>query len=104
MQIMEFKVRIMHTNVKHGMFTKILNLGELKGYIDTLRNLHPQEGVQGHVGFREVEKVRYKTQLKLQDRNKLIEECQELINKITDELDEFNANQNIEEMEVTVRI
>ena len=94
------KTKVMYANVKHGMFQKVVNIGELKSHIDFLRELEPKTGVQ--VSRYDSEKTDYKSQLTIAQRNEFVERCQDLINKFTDELDEFNHKTDIEEMDVTV--
>lgn len=99
-QLITLKSRIMSTNIKHGMFTVILNLGELKSRLEHLKSLNPREGVEYGYDDR---KMVYKSQINGAEKRKLMEECQEAINKLTDELDEFNGSQDLEEIDVTVR-
>jgi len=94
------KTKVMYANIKHGMFQKIVNIGELKSHIDFLRELEPRTGIQ--ISRFDSEKIEYKSQITMAQRNNLIEQTQDLINKFTDELDEFNAKTDIEEMDVTV--
>ena len=102
-KVIQLKSKIMHANVKNGMFSVILNLGELKSYIEYLKELSPKSGLM-EMRYRLDESVKYKTQMKISDRNKLIEETQGKINTLTDELDDFNAKTDIEEMDVAVRL
>lgn len=101
-KLIELKARIMHTNVKHGMFSVILNLGELKSRMDFLRELDPKTGVENDRWSGEG-KVKYKAQMSVAERNKLVEGCQTAINALTDQLDDFNASTDIEELDVAVR-
>lgn len=99
-KLIELKSRIMHTNIKYKKFTTILNLGELKSYIDFLRELDPQQGVQQRAYE---DSTKFKSQITISEKNKLIENYQKMINDLTDELDDFNAKTDLEELEVTVR-
>lgn len=102
-KLIELKARIMQTNVKHGMFSVILNLGELKSRMDFLRELSPQEGFRDDRYSMTESKVKYKSQMTIAERNKLVEGCQTAINALTDQLDDFNAKTDLEELEVAVR-
>lgn len=101
-KLIELKTRIMATNVKHNMFSVILNLGELKSRMDFLRELDPKTGVEKDRWSGE-SKVKYKAQISIAEKNKLVEGCQTAINALTDQLDDFNAKTDIEEMDVAVR-
>lgn len=100
--LITLKARIMKTNTSHDMFSVILNLGELKSYIDFTREMNPKYGV---IKDRfEDENATYKSQIKIIDKNKAVEKCQDLINKLTDELDDFNARTDLKELDVTVQL
>jgi|GEM_PF-2761009 len=102
-KLVELKTRIMHTNVQHNMFHVILNLGELKSYIDYARELEPKHRmIKEGYGY-DKEMTKFKSQLTVAERNKTVDECQELINKLTDELDDFNAKTDLVEMDVIVQ-
>jgi len=101
--LVDLKTRIMHTNVQNGMFEKIINLGELKSHIEFVRELEPKTGMV-IVGYEEKEKTEFKSQLTIQQKNELVESCQNGINELTDELDDFNAKTSLIEMDVTVRL
>lgn len=101
-KLIELKARIMQTNVKHGMFSVILNLGELKSRMDFIRELNPKTGTESDRWSGEG-KVKYKAQMSISERNKLIEGCQTAINALTDQLDDFNAKTDLEELDVAVR-
>ena len=93
----------MQTNVKYNMFRIILNLGELKSYIDYVRELSPKHGmIKEGYGY-DKEMTKFKSQITVADRNRTVDECQNLINKLTDELDDFNAKTDLEEMDVVVQ-
>jgi len=100
-KIVSLKTKVMHANVKHDMFQKIVNVGELKSYIDYLRELEPKTGVISSE-YNPSEKTEYKSQMTIAQRNESVEITQRGINKLTDELDDFNAKTDIEEMDVTV--
>lgn len=97
--MMELKVRIMHTNVANGMFSLVVNLGELKSYMDFLKELDPKIGVKSASRFSE-ELVEYKSQLTIKEKNDLIAKCQKHINEITDGLDDFNATTDLLEVKM----
>jgi len=99
-KIVNLKAGVMHANVKHNMFEKILNLGELKSYIEYLKELQPKSGFV--VEPYEKEKIEYKSQFTIAEKNEKIKECQRLINDLTDDLDEFNAKTDILELDVAV--
>ncbi len=99
-KMITLKTKVMNANVNSGMFQKVVNVGELKSYIEYLRELEPKIGTI--VSRYDSEKTDYKSQMSIKQRNDLVEKAQNLINKFTDELDEFNAKTDIEEMDVTV--
>lgn len=100
-QLVKLKTRIMHTNVKHGMYQVILELGELKSHIEYLRGLSVQSGAEMR-GYSD-SKLVYKSQLTPAEKRKMIEICQGKINELTDKLDEFNYSMDVEEMSVVVQ-
>lgn len=99
-KVITLKTQIMHANTKHGMFAKILHLGELKSYIDFLRELEPKTGMIVS-GYEHV-KTGYKSQITVAEKNQMIEKCQDSINEITDELDDFNAKTDIEDAKTDI--
>jgi hypothetical protein len=92
-QMITLKSAVHAANIKGDMFKKILQLGELKSKIDFLKELEPKIGKQ-ESRFGESTSV-YKSQITPGEKNKMVEECQEAINNLTDELDEFNAKTDI---------
>lgn len=102
-KLIELKARVMQTNVKHNMFSVILNLGELKSRMDFVRELNPQEGYRNDRYMMTESKIKYKAQMSVAEKNKLVEGCQTAINALTDQLDDFNAKTDLEELEVAVR-
>lgn len=95
-EIISLKLKIMSTNIKNNMFEKILRMGELKGKIIFLKSLEPKEGlVESRFALRGDTASNYKSQITVAERNKMISQCQEDINKLTDELDDFNATTDI---------
>lgn len=88
--LIELKTKIMHTNVSNNMFSVIVNLGELKSYLEFLKELQPKVGKQNTSRYSD-EYDLYKSQLAIQKKNEMIKLCQDNINKLTDELDDFNA-------------
>jgi len=84
---------VMFANVKGDMFKKILQLGELKSFIDFLRELEPQAGV-AEARYGETPQRRI-SQWTVVEKNKAVQQTQQKINDLTDELDDFNAKTNI---------
>jgi hypothetical protein len=97
--LIELKTKIMCTNVNNNMFSVIVNLGELKSYMEFLKELHPKIGKQSTSRFSDESDV-YKSQINIQMRNERIQSCQDEINNLTDKLDEFNAVTNIADLDV----
>ena len=97
-KMMTLKTCVMHANVKHNMFQKVLQLGELKSHIDFTRELDPKNGVIMS-RYDPSEKTKFKSQLTVAQKNADIVMVQDLINSITDELDDFNATTDIEKMD-----
>lgn len=93
--LVRLKVAVMTANIQGQKFETILKLGELKSKIEFLRNLDPKQGFHVNRVFDSSSAVKYKSQITLSEKNDMIEKCQEEINKLTDELDEFNAVTNI---------
>ena len=102
-ELMSLKTKIMMVNIRGGKFQTILAMGEMKSYIEFLKELDPKEGVQESRYSLGSNNSKYKSQLTISSKNSMIEECQQLINDYTDELDEFNAITEIEEGEVIVK-
>jgi hypothetical protein len=94
-EMMRLKLGVMKANIAGDMFKRILELGESKSKIDFLKELDPKIGIQqtDYSG----EKTEYLSQISSISKNTLIKDCQDSINKLTDELDEFNAVTNIVE-------
>jgi hypothetical protein len=93
-KLISLKSGIMSANVKGDMFRMIVKMGELKSHIDFLRELDPKKGTQLE-GYRETA-VRYESQWSDGEKNKAIQTTQNEINKLTDQLDEFNSVTDIE--------
>ena len=93
-KLISLKSGIMSANVKGDMFRVIVRMGELKSHIDFLRELDPKKGTQLE-GYRETA-VRYESQWSDGEKNKAIQTTQNEINKLTDQLDEFNSVTDIE--------
>jgi hypothetical protein len=93
-EMIKLKLGVMKANIADNMFEKVLNLGEAKSRIDFLKELNPKIGLQesGYSG----EKTEFISQISNVSKNSLIKDCQESINKLTDELDEFNATKSID--------
>lgn len=98
------KTRIMHTNVKHGMFGVIVNLGELKNRLEQIKRFNPEAGVRLSGYSLNAEKTKYKSQISLQDKQTMIDSYQQKINDMTDKLDDFNAVTDLEDLEMNVEI
>ena len=96
-EVFNLKVMVMHTNVKHGLFSLVVNLGELKSYMEYLKELEPKTGMASLNRYSD-EKIAFKSQLSIKDKNAQISECQEAINELTDGLDDLNATIEIEPM------
>ena len=99
-KLINLKTRIIAANVKHGMFQIILNLGELKSYIEFLKELEPKKGIQESSFSLREENIKFKSQMDISDKNKKIESYQATINGLTDRLDDFNAKTDIEENDI----
>lgn len=102
--VISLKVKIMHANVKNGMFQHVLAMGELKGYMTFLKELDPKTGVDIEQYRYSEGSIKFKAQLSVSEKNKLAEVCQTEINRLTDLLDDFNASTNLEEMDVVAHI
>ena len=93
-KLISLKTGIMSANIKSDMFRVIVRLGELKSHMDFLRELEPKKGTQLD-GYRDTA-VRYESQWSDSEKNKAIQTTQNEINKLTDQLDEFNSSVDIE--------
>jgi hypothetical protein len=92
-KLISLKTSIMAANVEADMFTVIVRLGELKSKMDFLRELEPKKGLQeSDYGSTQ---NRYTSQWSESDKNKAIQATQSEINKLTDDLDEFNSSADI---------
>lgn len=91
------KDAIMQVNVTNGMNRYITQLGELKEYLQFLKELNPKNGIQQDRYADSSEP--YKSQITLKEKNDAIQATQNEINRITDLLDDFNAKTNIGEIE-----
>lgn len=100
-ELYNLKVMVMHTNVKEGLFSMVVNLGELKSYMEYLKELDPKIGMSDVNRYSD-EKIAFKSQLSIKNKNKQISECQEAINQITDGLDDLNATIEMEPMEKNI--
>lgn len=96
LEMMFLKARVHFTNIKHEKFATIINLGELKSFVEFIRELEPKEGV---VAERYEEKDVFRTQLSTKNKNFLINECQKMIDRFTDELDEYNSSTDLEDLQ-----
>jgi len=97
-EMMKLKAGVMHANVKGNMFRIIIQLGEMKSYMDFLKELEPKTGLQESRYSMGEGKSKYKSQLTITLKNQLLKECQDKINELTDILDEFNAKTEIEDV------
>lgn len=93
LKLITLKNGVMSANINGGVFEKILQLGELKSQIDFVRELEPKYG-KAESRYGEAAST-YISQWSETDKNKEVERIQAEINKITDELDEFNAKADI---------
>ena len=92
-KLISLKTGIMAANTEGDMFKVIVRLGELKSHMDFLRELEPKKGSQLD-GYRDTA-VRYESQWSDGEKNKAIQTTQNEINKLTDQLDEFNSSTDI---------
>ena len=92
-KLQTLKNGIMVANIQGDVFKKVLELGELKSLIDFLRELEPKTGLEEARYGSEGQK--YISQWTVVEKNKAVQETQQKINKLTDELDEFNAKTDI---------
>jgi hypothetical protein len=105
-ELVKLKAQIMQANVNGGMFQQVLFMGEMKSYMTFLKELDPKAGIDTeHARYGAETLVKFKSQMTMSEKNKMIDNCQAEINKVTDMLDDFNATTNIvEELDVTARI
>lgn len=101
MRLITLKNAVMEANINNGKFLLILELGELKNYLEFLRELNPIEGVVTNRFDDNSQK--YKSQSSEKSKQHTISKIQEKINHITDELDDFNAATVIGEAKVVVQ-
>jgi peptidoglycan hydrolase CwlO-like protein len=95
-EMMSLKSGVIYANVKGNMFIYVLQLGELKSKIDFLRELEPKTGLQESHSYVSEKLTKYKSQLTVQQKNKMIQDIQSKINMLTDKLDAFNLHTEIE--------
>jgi paraquat-inducible protein B len=93
-KLIKLKTSVVKANVIGGMFDSIVRMGELKSYIEFLRELEPKHGMKSneYSGTKD----EFKSQLTVKQVNELIETCQQDINFLTDTLDEFNRKTSID--------
>lgn len=84
---------VMKANISGNMFTKILQLGEMKSTIDFVRELEPKCGINED-RYGDV-KTKYISQWTVAAKNSEVQRLQSAINNLTDELDDFNAKTDI---------
>lgn len=92
-ELVSLKTKIVKMNIEKGVFDKIATLGELRSFIVFLRGL---EIKQGKIAREYGEAVHeYESQISETEKNDMIAETQKKIEKLTDELDDFNAEMSI---------
>jgi hypothetical protein len=92
-KLIALKASVMEANVKGDMFRVIVRVGELKSYMDFLRELDPKEGVQLS-GYSE-NQIRYTSQWSDAQKNTALQKTQNEINKLMDDLDTYNYSTDI---------
>lgn len=100
-RLITLKNAVMEANIKRGKFLSILKLGELKNYLEFVRELKPIEGIVVERYGEGTQK--YISQSSIKSKQQAIEIIQKQINSITDELDDFNAITDIGDLDVTVQ-
>lgn len=100
-RLINLKVGVMKANIDNGMFTTILNLGELKSRLNFLGSLNPIVGAV-RASYGEGEKAKYKSQLSPAEKMKMVEDCQKAINDMTDRLDDFNLDTSVAEVAIDI--
>jgi hypothetical protein len=100
-KLIQLKNAVMESNIKNGMFNHILRLGELKHYMEFLKELNIRAGINPD-RFGD-SSTTYISQLTVKAKMATIEKVQKEINDITDKLDDFNARMDIGEVDVTVQ-
>lgn len=95
-KLTKLKLAVMKANQDGGIFQHVLYLGELKSYMEFLKELEVKSGKQ-EPRYSESVMV-YNSQLTEKSRLASIRATQQEINKITDLLDEFNAKTDIGEI------
>jgi hypothetical protein len=94
--LISLKNAVMVKNIEHGMFTKILELGENKDWLSFYKAINIKDGEVLAGRWDEKGTAVYKTQLTESNRQSHIKELKITIEEATDELDEFNASHFIE--------
>lgn len=90
-ELVELKTKIHIANTPK--YSEIFLISELKGFIKQLKAMPVAEGkVSGHYGQQSETKT---VELNVVDKNKLVDELQETIEKLQDSLDVFNVKTNI---------
>jgi len=88
-ELIDLKVKVMRANIESGVFKKVIILGELKSTIELYRALEVESGTyRQEFGAGEVS---YVSQMTVKQKNDSIEDLQKKIEKLTEELDDFNA-------------
>ncbi len=101
--IINLKSIIMKANIDNNMFSVIVNLGELKSYMEYLKELEPKSGFNSLNDYSD-KNAEFKSQLTIKEKNDKISECQKAINDLTDLLDDFNATTNVEFTEIDLKL
>ena len=96
-KISQLKNAILVANIKHDMYKFIVQLGELKQYLVFLKDLSPKIGKHERSYGEALES--YTSQISVKEKNEAIQATQKEINRITDLLDNFNAETDIGELE-----
>ena len=100
-KLIQLKNAVMESNVKTGTFNLVLKLGELKSYMDFLKELKVKDGLNIERYGDTVNK--FHSQISEKSKRKTIEFVQKEINALTDKLDDINATTDIGDVDVSVQ-
>lgn len=96
-ELTNLKVRIMKANVDGGAFLKVTKLGELKDQLSLFQSLEVKEGKVARSGYANTDVLTYKSQVGTTKKISEVKRLTAEVEKLTDELDEFNATTDLPE-------
>ena len=94
-ELLDLKEGIMEKNVYGKKYRVILEIAELKGSIEHLKGLPIRSGMVVAGRYSDDADRKWKTQLTNLNRNKAIDDLEDIIVTLTEELDDFNGTTEV---------